>query len=161
MRFISRILLSLVFLVSATAALAGETGSISGVVKDGSGLPVPGATVKVSGPQIPAGYTTTSRANGTYNFPKLLPGPYTVEAQLTGLGKVARKVNVSADNDYQIELTLVQTAAAEVLVTAVNAEVDKKTTEVNANFVEAEVRSLPIARNYSGLISLIPGASAD
>jgi Carboxypeptidase regulatory-like domain len=161
MRFISRTLLSLVLVIATTAAWAGETGSISGVVKDGSGLPVPGATVKVSGPQMPAGYTTVSRANGTYAFPKLLPGAYTVEGELKGLGKVARKLNISVDTDYQIELVLVQTAAAEVVVTGVNAEVDKKSTEVNSNFVEAEVRSLPIARNYSGLINLIPGASAD
>jgi hypothetical protein len=161
MRFISRILLSLVLLVTATAALAGETGSISGVVKDGTGLPVPGATVKVSGPQMPAGYTTVSRANGAYGFPKLIPGDYAVEAELKGLGKVAKKVNVSVDNDYQIDLVLVQTAAAAILVTAINAEVDKKTTEVNSNFVAAEIRQLPIARNYSGLINLIPGASAD
>ncbi len=161
MRFISRILLSLALLVTATAALAGETGSISGVVKDGTGLPVPGATVKVSGPQMPAGYTTVSRANGSYAFPKLIPGAYMVEAELTGLGKAAKKVNVSADTDYQIELVLVQTAAAEVVVTAVNAEVDKKSTEVNSNFVAAEIRQLPIPRNYSGLISLIPGAAAN
>ena len=161
MRFISRILLSLVLLVTATAAFAGETGSISGVVKDGTGLPVPGATVKVSGPQMPAGYTIVSRANGSYSFPKLLPGAYTVEAELKGLGRAAKKVNVSVDTDYQIELVLVQTAAAEVVVTAVNAEVDKKSTEVNSNFVSAEIRQLPIARNYSGLISLIPGAAGN
>jgi hypothetical protein len=161
MRFISRILLSLVLLVTATAVFAGETGSISGVVKDGTGAPVPGATLKVSGPQMPAGYTTVSRANGSYSFPKLLPGGYTVEAELKGLGKAARKVNVSADTDYQIELVLVQTAAAEVTVTAVNTEVDKKSTEVNSNFVAAEIRQLPIARNYSGLINLIPGAAAN
>jgi Carboxypeptidase regulatory-like domain len=161
MRFISRILLSLALLVAATAAWAGETGSISGVVKDGSGLAVPGAMVKVSGPQMPAGYTTVSRASGTYAFPKLIPGAYTVEAELKGLGRVAKKLNVSVDNDYQIELVLVQTAAAEVVVTAVNAEVDKKSTEVNSNFVSAEIRQLPIARNYSGLISLIPGAGAE
>ena len=76
MRFISRFLLSLALLVTATAAFAGETGSISGAVKDGTGLPVPGATVKVSGPQMPAGYTIVSRANGSYSFPKLLPGAY-------------------------------------------------------------------------------------
>src|SRR5664279_5980991 len=114
MRFISRTLLSLVLLVASTAAFAGETGSISGVVKDGSGLPVPGAIVKVWGPQMPAGYTNVSRANGTYSFPKLIPGAYTVEAELKGLGKAAKRVNVSADTDYQIELALVQTAAAEV-----------------------------------------------
>ena len=161
MRFISRTLLSLVLLVAATAAWAGETGSISGVVKDGSGLPVPGAMVKVFGPQMPAGYTTVSRASGTYSFPKLLPGAYTVEAELKGLGRVAKKLNVSVDTDYQIELVLVQTAAAEVLVTAVSAEVDLKSTEVNSNFVSAEIRQLPIGRNYSGLINLIPGAAGN
>jgi hypothetical protein len=159
MRFISRTLLSLVLLVTATAALAGETGSISGAVKDGSGLPVPGAMVKVFGPQMPAGYTAVSRANGTYSFSKLLPGSYTVEAELKGLGKSAKKVNVSVDTDYQIDLVLVQTATTEVVVTAVNAEVDKKSTEVNSNFVTAEIRQLPIARTYSGLINLIPGAA--
>ncbi len=117
--------------------------------------------MKISGAQMPAGYTTVTRANGSYSFPKLLPGTYTVEAQLQGLGKAAKKTNVSADTDYQVELVLVTTTATEVTVTAVNAEVDKKSTEVNANFVAAEVRSLPITRNYSGLISLIPGASAD
>ena len=161
MKFISRTLLSLALLVAATAAWAGETGSISGVVKDGSGLPVPGANVKVSGPQMPAGYTAVTRANGSYSFPKLLPGGYTVEGELKGLGRAAKKVNISVDTDYQIDLVLVQTAAAEVVVTAVNAEVDKKSTEVNSNFVLAEIRELPLPRNYSGLISLIPGASAD
>ena len=143
MKFISRALLSLVLLVACTAAFAGETGSISGTVRDGTGASVPGATVKVSGPQMPAGYTIVSRGNGAYAFPKLLPGAYTVEAELTGLGKAAKKVNVSVDTDYQIELVLVQTAAAEVTVTAVNAEVDKKSTEVNSNFVAAEIRSAP------------------
>ncbi|MGA7991956.1 MAG: TonB-dependent receptor [Thermoanaerobaculia bacterium] len=158
MRLISRICLVLLITVVATAAWAGETGSISGVVKDGSGLAVPGAVVKVFGPQMPAGYTTVSRASGSYSFPKLLPGAYTVEAELKGLGKAAKKVTVSVDTDYQINLALVQTAAAEVVVTGVNAEVDKKATEVNSNFVSAEISQLPIARNYSGLINLIPGA---
>ena len=161
MRFISRILLSLVLLVDATAAFAGETGSISGAVKDGTGSSVPGATVKVSGPQMPAGYTAVSRANGAYAFPKLLPGGYTVEAELQGLGKAAKKVNVSADTDYQIELVLVQSAAAEVTVTAVNAEVDKKSTEVNANFVAAEVRSAPDRPQLLGAHQPHPGRRAD
>jgi len=161
MRFIFRTILSLVLLVTATAAFAGETGSISGTVKDGSGLPVPGATVKVSGPQMPAGYTTVSRANGAYVFPKLFPGAYTVEAELKGLGRAAKKLNISVDNDYQVELVLIQTTAAEVVVSAVSADVDKKSTEVNANFVSAEVRQLPIARTYSALINLIPGAAGN
>lgn len=159
MRLIFRAFLVLLLAVSTTVAWAGETGSVSGVVKDGAGLPVPGAMVKVSGPQIPAGFTTVTRANGSYTVQKLLPGTYTVEASLQGLGKAAKKVTVSADTDYQIELVLVQTTATEVTVTAVNAEIDKKSTEVNSNFVSAEVRQLPLARTYAGLINLIPGAA--
>ena len=41
MRLISRICLVLLVTVMATSAWAGETGSISGVVKDGSGCPFP------------------------------------------------------------------------------------------------------------------------
>jgi hypothetical protein len=159
MRLVLRVLLALVLVSLSVPAFAGETGSISGVVKDGSGLPVPGAALKVAGPQMPAGYTTVSRANGTYTFQKLLPGSYTVEGELKGLGRAAKRVTVSADTDYQIELVLVQTTSAEVVVTAVNAEVDLKSSEVNSNFVAAEIRQLPIPRNYSGLLNLIPGAA--
>jgi hypothetical protein len=155
-----RILVAVALVVTATAAFAGETGSISGVVKDGTGAPVPGATVKIFGPQNPAGYNAVTRSNGTYNFQKLLPGSYTVEAELKGLGKAARKVNVTVDNDSQIDLVLVQSATAEVVVTAATAEVDKKSSEVNVNFTGIEVRQLPLSRTYEGLLNLIPGAPA-
>ncbi len=156
-----RILLALALVVSATAVYAGETGSVSGTVKDGTGAPVPGATVKISGPQMPAGWTVVSRGTGTYNFPKLLPGSYTVEASLQGLGKAAKKVDVSVDNDHQIELVLIQRATGEVVVTASTAEVDKKSTEVNFNFTSTELQPLALARTYQGLLNLIPGAPAD
>ncbi len=74
MRFISRFLLSLVLLVTTTAVFAGETGSISGVVKDGTGNPVPGATVKVSGPQMPAGYTTRQPGQRVLFLPETASG---------------------------------------------------------------------------------------
>ena len=66
MRFISRILLSLALLVAAISAFAGETGSISGVVKDGTGAPVPGATVKITGAQAPR--DTLTGSSGAFKF---------------------------------------------------------------------------------------------
>ncbi len=50
-----RILVAVALLVAASAALAGETGSISGKVVDANGGPLPGVMVKVSGVQLPAG----------------------------------------------------------------------------------------------------------
>jgi len=113
-----RILLAVALLVAASAALAGETGSITGRVTDATGGPVPGVMVKVSGPQLPAGRTFVTAANGSYNFQRLLPGSYTVVAELQGLGKASRAVNVQVDRDFQIDLALRGGTEAVVEVTA-------------------------------------------
>ena len=158
MRFISRILLSLVLLVAATAAWAQETGSISGNVSDSSGLGVPGASVKVSGPQLPAGRTVVTTGTGAYNFQRLIPGRYTVEAELQGLGKAAVTATVSVDRDTQVALKLVPRTTSEVIVTAPAVDVDKKSAEVGMSFTGNEIKQLPLARTYAGLLQLIPGA---
>jgi hypothetical protein len=159
MRFISRILLSLVLLVAATAAWAGETGSISGVVKDGSGLPVPGASVKLSGAQAP--HDTVSGPGGSFKFTTLLPGEYVVTADLKGLGTASQKVHVFVDNDAQVTLALVQTAKTEVVVTGAFTEIDKKSAEVNFNYTDNVIKDLPLTRTYEGLIKMVPGVPTD
>jgi hypothetical protein len=159
MRLISRICLVLLVTILATAAWAGETGSISGVVKDGSGLPVPGATVKLTGAQAPR--DTATNANGGFKFAVLLPGDYVVTAELKGLGTASHKVKVFVDSDAQVSLALVQTAATEVVVTGALTAVDKKSSEVNFNYTENVIKDLPIGRTYEGVTNLIPGAAAD
>lgn len=160
MRLILRTCLALLLVVVATAAWAAETGSISGFVRDSAGLGVPGVIVKVSGPQLPAGRTTVTKANGGFAFPVLLGGEYKVEAELKGLGTAAARTKVLVDNDSAVNLTLVSKAAAEVTVTASAVDIDKKSAEVAANYTAAEVKQLPLSRTYEGLLSLIPGAAA-
>jgi Carboxypeptidase regulatory-like domain/TonB-dependent Receptor Plug Domain len=159
MRFISRILLSLVLLVTATAALAGETGSISGFVKDGTGLAVPGATVKITGAQAPR--DTVTNSSGAFKFAVLLPGDYVVTAELKGLGVASQKVHVFVDNDAQLTLALVTTAKTEVVVTGVATEIDKKASEVNFNYTDNTIKDLPLSRTYEGVLKIVPGAAAD
>jgi hypothetical protein len=159
MRFIFRILLSLVLLVTATAVWAGETGSVSGVVKDGTGAPVPGATVKITGAQAP--HDTITSSSGAFKFAVLLPGDYVVIADLKGLGTASQKVHVFVDNDAQLTLALVQTAKTEVVVTGVATEIDKKASEVNFNYTDNVIKDLPLSRTYEGVLKIIPGAAAD
>jgi Carboxypeptidase regulatory-like domain len=158
MRFIPRTLFSLALLVAATAAWAQETGSISGHVTDATGLAVPGATVKVSGPQLPAGRTSVTTASGGYNFQRLLPGSYKVEAALQGLGNAASTATVSVDKDTQVGLKLISRTATEVVVTAEAIQVDKKSAEVGTSYSSSEIKELPLARTYSGLLQLVAGA---
>jgi hypothetical protein len=153
-----RVLVALALVVSATAAWAGETGSLSGVVKDGSGLPVPGASVSIAGAQAPR--NTVTNAAGAFKFAVLLPGDYVVTAELKGLGTASQRVKVFVDNDAQLTLVLVQTTKTEVVVTGVAAEVDKKASEVNFNYTDNVIKDLPVSRTYEGVLKIIPGAAA-
>jgi hypothetical protein len=159
MRFISRFLLSLALLVAAASAFAGETGSISGVVKDGTGAPVPGATVRITGAQAPR--DTLTGSGGAFKFAILLPGSYVVTAELKGLGRVSQQAKVLVDNDVQLTLALVQTSTAEVVVMGAAAEIDKKASEVNFNYTDNVIKDLPLSRTYQGVLKLVPGAAAD
>jgi hypothetical protein len=148
------------FLVVAGLPLyAGETGSVSGVVKDSQGGVLPGVPVKVSGAQLPGGREAVSSQSGTYLFPRLLPGVYRVEASLSGMGTAAREVRVSIDVDSQVDLVLSPTVTEEVTVTAMASAVDLKHTEVNFNYGSDEIGVLPLERTYRGLFQLIPGVA--
>ena len=145
--------------LAAAVAQAGETGSISGIVKDSQGGVLPGATVRVSGPMLPAGRDATTTDNGAYVFEQLLPGVYTVDASLTGLGNAKRQVQVQVDRDTQVDLVLSPTLAEEVTVTAEPPAVDLRSTEVNFNFTDEVIDDLPLDRSYKGLFQLVPGVA--
>src|SRR5687768_11881101 len=76
------------------AAQASQTAVLTGTVTDPSGAPVPGVTVTAMSPALIAGsQSTVTETNGTYRFPALAPGLYTVTAELQGFS-TARRENV-------------------------------------------------------------------
>src|SRR5918995_4086715 len=153
------IAVAILFAVFAAGSEAAETGSISGVVKDAQGGVLPGATVRVSGPLLPGGRDATTTDNGVYLFEQLLPGVYTVEANLTGMGVAKRQGQVEVDRDTQVELVLSPTLAEEVTVMAEAPVVDLRSTEVNFNFTGDAISTLPLERSYRGMFQLIPGVA--
>jgi hypothetical protein len=143
----------------AGPASAQETGSISGIVLDEQGLPVDGATVKVSGPLLPAGRTVTTGTNGLFQFLRLLPGSYTVEVTKTEIGSARREVIVALDRDTQVDIVLGLAVQETVDVTASRPVVDLRKTEVNLNYSAETVAALPLERSYRGLFQLVPGVA--
>ena len=148
-----------VALALAGLAHAGETGSVSGVVKDTQGGVLPGVVVRISGDLLPAGREATTTATGAYLFPRLLPGQYKVEATMSGMGTAVAQARIYVDVDTQVELVLSPTAAESVTVVADVAAVDLKSTEVNLNYRAEQYQELPLARSYNGLFQLIPGVA--
>jgi len=147
-------------LAAGSPTLAAETGSISGYVFDAAGAPVAGATVRLLGDRLPAVRTVTTTDAGQYNFLLLLPGEYRVEAEKAELGKAFRSAVVQVDKTTQVDMVLGLTVRETLeVVGTITPVVDLKSTQVNFNYTEQTIESLPLQRSYAGLFQLIPGVA--
>lgn len=72
-------------LVLSARAMYAQDASLSGVVKDPSGAAVPGANVNVRPARGARGRSTRTSLTGTYSFPNLSPGAYTLDVTAPGL----------------------------------------------------------------------------
>ncbi|HEX6902019.1 MAG TPA: TonB-dependent receptor [Thermoanaerobaculia bacterium] len=150
-------LLWLLLLLFPIAAFAQETGSLSGVVRGSDGAALPGVTVTVSGPLLPAGKTTVTDENGAFSFPRLPPGDYEVRAELSGMGSVQRQAVVALDKDTQADLALNPTLQDEITVSTALPVIDVKSSDIQVNYTSEQVEDLPVPRTYRGLFQLAPG----
>lgn len=141
------------------AVFAQETGSVSGVVRDADGAALPGVTVTVTGPLLPAGKTAVTDDNGAFSFLRLPPGDYEVSAEISGLGNVKRGAVVALDKDTQVDLALNPTLQGEISVTTVLPTIDVKASDVQANYTNEQIEDLPVPRTFKGLFQLAPGVA--
>ena len=147
-------------LVCASSLYADVYGSISGVVRDNSGNPLPGVTVTASAPGLPKARETVTESAGSYSFQNLPPGRYQVTASLSGLGTVRSNAVVAVDQDTALNLSLTPSMTESITVNAATPAVDMKSTEVNFNYDAEQIERLPLPRTYQGLFQLAPGIAA-
>jgi hypothetical protein len=159
MRFRSLFLAVACLAIAVPLAFAQTTGSISGWVRDGSGGPLPGATVTVTGSALPLGRSVTSGRDGTFQFYNLLPGNYHLKAELSGLGSFAQDVVVQVQKETEVRAILNATATAEVTVTAATPIIDTKATDISVVTSKETIEKLPLARTFSGTFQLAPGVA--
>ncbi len=151
-----------VFLMAASAAAQTVTGEIRGTVRDSSGGVLPGVTVTVINTGTGLTRTDTTSDTGTYVFPSLPIGNYTVSAELQGFRKAERTgFALVADGRIAADFSLAVGAMSEtVTVEAIRGDTVNRTSGELQRVVDGEtVRSLALSgRNYLELASLIPGA---
>jgi Carboxypeptidase regulatory-like domain len=101
------LLVAVMLNLTGLASAQQTTGTISGRILDVQELPVPGVTVTATGPQ--GSRVSVTDAEGRYTVPFLIPGRYTVRAELQGF-KTAEvgNVNVSTAIPDSTELTDVE-----------------------------------------------------
>ena len=149
-----------VLAMSAGAEAQGLTGSISGTVRDETTGVLPGVTVTISSPSLIGGIQTrATEDNGSYRFPVLPPGDYTVTFEMSGFGRVERSaITVQPDRTVTLDQVLrPATISEQVTVTGESPLVDVKSTQV-ANIVDQTIaREVPVVRRFTDLLNVMPG----
>jgi hypothetical protein len=156
---VSAFLVALALALTGSAAAQETTGSIAGTITDPQGLAVPGVTVTVTGPQGSRSFVTDGE--GRYIAPLLVPGTYTVRAELQGF-KTAEQGNVTVGlgSRVTVSLRLETGGVTEVVqVTAGVRVVDTQSTTIGAVLDSATLVHLPVGRTLTDTLYLVPGVS--
>jgi hypothetical protein len=151
--------LSLVFLlITATGAFAQS--AISGLVRDTSGAVMPGVTVEAASPVlIEKLRSVVTDDQGRYTIVDLRPGIYTVTFTLAGFNTFIQEAlelpaNFTATVNAEMRIGALEES---VTVTGASPVVDVQNTQRQVVLSRELMDSVPTARNYSGLASLMPG----
>jgi hypothetical protein len=156
--------IALLLIFSFGFSQSKETGAISGVVTDAQGSPLPGVTVTVSSPNLMGTRSAVTEADGTYRFPALPPGDYTVKAELAGFNTVLREnIRLTTTTRLTVDIAMEQSALEEeVTIIAQAPTVDVKSAETASVTLSSEIlRNIPFSQFSADIVTLAPGVSAD
>jgi Carboxypeptidase regulatory-like domain len=151
------------FATSAIASAQSQTGEIFGKVTDASGSVLPGATVTLSGPSLLQPQVAISSATGTYQFPRIEIGTYSVKFELTGFKTVVNEgirvtVGFSAQINAQMGISAVQET---ITVTGESPVVDTKEVGTKQTFTNELLQSIPSARDPWVILQQTAGIAMD
>ena len=146
----------------AIPAHAQAIGSIFGKVTDPSGGVLPGVTVTVTGTGLQQPLVAVTSENGTYQFPNVPIGTYSVAFELASFKKAVRQnvvisTGFNAGIDQKLEIGQM---TEEVTISAVSPVVDTKKTTTGATFTSDVLEKIPTARDPWQIINMTPGVQA-
>jgi hypothetical protein len=150
-------------LVAPGAAFAQTVGTLVGHVYDQSGTPLKGVKVVLTSPtQIGGAKTTNTDAEGTFRFPALTPGFFTITVSAPKLKTlVQQNVKVLAVTTTEVDLVMeVESAEEQVRIVQKAPPVNTTDARVGENFDQDFVNNLPVSsRTFQGVAALTPGVS--
>ncbi|MGA2536999.1 MAG: carboxypeptidase regulatory-like domain-containing protein [Terracidiphilus sp.] len=154
--------LCLAGLLSAGLSWASVGGSISGTVEDSSGNVVPGATLALSELKTGLTYHAQTNSQGSYNFPVLPVGGYTLKVEATGFQGYERN-NIVLDTDAALTINAVLAVGSvtqTVSVTDNALHVEAGSTQLGQVISARQMLAVPLdGRSFTDLLSLQPGVA--
>ena len=146
-------------MLAATTAAQELRGRITGVVTDNTGAVVPGVTVTATSPALIRPQDTVTGADGSYRYPALPPGSYTLTFQLAGFQTLKREgVRLGLNQTLSIDAQLqISTLEETITITGQSPVVDVKSTTVGTNFSKELLQDIPNARDIWAAMAQAPG----
>ncbi len=152
-------LLFCVALFSLLAFAQENTGSVQGTVKDSSGAVVPGAKVTLSGAALVRDLDATTDNQGTYIFPKVPAGTYSVTVAQANFKTVKNeeiKVVLGFASNVDVVLTAGNISEA-VTITSAGDTIDVTSSKAATNITQEFVDKTPKGRQFHSLLVVAPG----
>ncbi len=150
-------------LAAATARAQELYGSLVGVVRDGTGAFIPGATVTIVNRDTNLTKDTTTGADGSYRILNIIPGPYDVKVTLQGFRDVSRpNVPVTIGQIARVDVALELASVSEsVLVIGETPLLQTDKSDVHTQIRSSDLTNMPLNRyrNFQGLLNLAPGTT--
>ncbi|HEV2304731.1 MAG TPA: carboxypeptidase-like regulatory domain-containing protein [Candidatus Acidoferrales bacterium] len=150
--------------VIRSAAQTASTGALNGRVTDPSGGVVPGATVTVINQATGAQRSATTGSDGTYLIPLLPPGGYQIKVSKNGFETaLVENVNISVTETHTTNVSLEIGTVNQTVAVSSQGELLETSGAALGNVTdERMVENLPlVTRNYTQILGLSPGVSAD
>src|SRR5262245_21462179 len=155
--------LALVVFCFSTCVLSAQTfGEITGTVKDPSGAVVPGSSITATNTATNAMRSTVTNEAGIYSFPALVPGLYSVKAELAGFQPVARNnIELQVQQVARVDFTLAVSQATETVQVSEFAQLlTTESATVGTVIAGNTIVDMPLnGRNFLQLVSLSPNVS--
>jgi hypothetical protein len=155
--------LSLVLLHAVFGSLAfaqGGRAELSGIVVDQGKAVLPGVTVTVTNEGTGQDRQAVTGAEGKFVIPTLLPGTYTIKAELQGFETTTRTgLVLQVGQEISVNLTLNLAGVVETItVTAQSPVVETTASKIGTNITASEIDNSPSAnRSQFSLMQTIPG----
>jgi hypothetical protein len=138
----------------------GGRSEINGTIADRDKAVLPGVVVTLTSEATGLVRVVTSSSEGRFAIPSLLPGTYTVKAELGGFQTLTQNgLVVNVGQELTLNLTMQIAGLAETLtVSAQSPLVESTSSRIGTNVTSNEIDGLPSAnRSQFSLMQTIPG----
>jgi hypothetical protein len=140
------------------SAQSSVHATLSGRVDDPSGGAVPGASVVLMNEATGIAQTVTTNATGGYQFVRVVPGRYVLEARFDGFGRARQNLTLAVNDVAVVNLALPLATVDTVVAVEGTIHPLSRSAAVSAVVNIQQIQELPLnSRDFQRLMAVAPG----